>query len=420
MKRILFSLIAFLAIGSNIQAQSTIDVIRVQDVEITPGGEAYINIDYDATNEPPKHVKGLQIELKIPAGFSLKSELLDEWDDEETIIIENVQHSAFTVAPRAIDSQTIRFAMASYSNTKAYFKTGTLFSVILVADPDVVSNVYQATVKGYGNTSNIQMSGASDQGDVTYYQAPINFRIKMPIELSEEKSYAEGFGNYTDVTVSMNKRILKANTWNTICLPFAMDAETIAEAFGEDNEVTLATLSGSETVRKDGVIKDIIIKFDTSSATEISANTPYLIKLKDAVETFAVDGVSLSDNIVPSSVSGGDATFIGNYDVITNLGEDTPALFISGNKFFYATGNSKLKSFRGYFTHTDLQEYIDAQSAGANISLFVDGEPTGIRNIVTTQDNNDIYDISGRKVNSDKTPLQKGIYIINGKKETVH
>lgn len=418
MKRILLSLIAFLAIGSNIYAYDYIDVIRVEDVEITPGGEAYINIAFDATNEPTEHVKSLQCEIEVPTGFKIKTQE-GEWGDEE-VVIENVQNAVFTVTPLIVSDNKVRFLMAAIQNNKAFFKTGTLFTITLVADPDVAAGVYPADVQGYGMLSDIQMSGKSGQGDVTYLQQNFTFDIIMPLELSEEISYAEGFGNYTNVKVTMNKRTLKSETWNTICLPFDMDAETIAEAFGEDNEVTLATLVGSETVRKDGKIKDIIIKFNTTSTTEISANTPYLIKLKDAVETFSVKGVSLSDNIVPSTVSGGDATFIGNYDVITNLGEGTPALFISGNKFYYATGNSKLKSFRGYFTHTDLQEYIDAQSAGANVSIFVDGEATGIRNIVTTQDNDDIYDISGRKVNSDRTTLQKGIYITNGKKETVH
>lgn len=417
MKRILFSLIAFLVIGSNIQAQSYLEVINVEDVEITPGGEAYINIMYDATNEPPTHIKGLQFQLVLPEGFKLKTQE-GEWGDEE-IVVENVQNAVFTVGASIKPNRKVNFTMAAYQNNKAFFKTGVLFTLTLVADQDVAAGTYPANIQGYGMVNDIQMSGASAQGDVTYLQKSFTFDIIMPLELNEEVSYAEGFGNYPNVKVTMNKRTLKADTWNTICLPFAMDAEAMEAAFGEENEVTLATLSGSETVRKDGKIKDIIIKFNTTSTTEIAANTPYLIKLSEPVETFSVEGVSLSDNIVPSSVSGGDATFIGNYDVITDLGKDTPALFISGNKFFYATGNSKLKSFRGYFTHTDLAEYIAAQQAGANISIFVDGEATGIRNIVTTQDNDDVYDISGRKVNSDKTTLQKGIYITNGKKETV-
>jgi hypothetical protein len=416
MKRFLFSLLAFLAIGSGIQAQTMLDVIYVDDVEITPGGEVNIDFKFNATNEPENHVKGVQFELVIPEGFTLKSEE-DEWGDAE-ILVSNIQNAAFSVSPRVINDQKVRFLMVSQSSKKAYFKDGTLFSVTLVADPNVSVKPYPAYLNGYGQVSYIQMSGASPEGDVTYFQDPITFYIKMAIELSEETSYAEGFPNCTNAKVIMNKRTLKADTWNTICLPFDMDEDAIKAAFGATNKVTIATLTGSETGKVDGKVQSIIIKFDTKSTTTISANTPYLIKLSEAVDEFAVEGVSFSDGIEASSVTVGDCTFHGNYDVIKKLGEGTPALFISGNKFYYAQGNSKLKSFRGYFTHTDLPEYIRNQSAGANISIFVDDEPTGIRNIVTNPGGENVYDISGRKVNKDNK--QKGVYIVNGKKETVH
>ena len=419
MKELLLSLLAFFAIGSSIQAQTVLDdLIYVDDVEITPGGEALIDIKYRQANAPEKGVKGLQFELQVPEGFKLKSEE-DEWGDA-TLVISNIQNAVFSVTPRVQNDQKCRFMMVSTTNKKAYFKDGILFSLTLVADENVTPDIYDATVGGYGQIPYIQMSGAGDAGDVTYFQAPLTFKIKMPIELSEEKSYTEGFGNYTDVKVVMNKRTLKADTWNTICLPFNMDADAMKAAFGEDNEITLAEMTGSSFVEKDGKIKNITIKFNTKSTNAITANTPYLIKLTKPVETFEVDGVSLSDDIQASSVSDGECTFYGNYDVITDLGKDTPALFISNNNFYYATGNSKLKSFRGYFTHTKLAQYIQGLQAGANINILVDEEPTGIRNIVTTQENDDVYDITGRKVNSDKTTMQKGVYIINGKKEAVH
>ncbi|MBO4822298.1 MAG: hypothetical protein J5548_12660 [Prevotella sp.] len=413
MKRFLFTLLAFLAIGSGIQAQTKVqDVIYVDDVVFEPGEtEATIEIKYNIDNAPTTGIKGLQFELDLPEGFTLKE------NSRKRIIVNDVQEDFTVTTTKQSDVHKVRFMMISMVDNYLDFEDGVLFSLIVVADANVTVGTYPATVGGYGQINYIQMSGTTDQGDHTYWQDPLTFYLKMPIELSEENSYAEGFGNYTDVMVLMNKRTLKAGTWNTICFPFDMDEDAIKEAFGKDNEVTIATLTGSETKKKNGKVHSIIIKFDTKSK-EISANTPYLLKLSEPVDVFAVDGVSLSDDLRPSSMSGGDCTFYGNYDVIENLGEDEPVLFISGNKFYYATGNTKMKSFRGYFTHTDLAEYIQNQSAGANITLFVDDEPTGIRNIVTNQGSEDVYDISGRKVNNDN--LQKGVYIVNGKKQTVH
>ena len=419
MKRILFSLFAFLAIGSSIQAQNMLDIIRVDDVEILPGGEATVTLRVE--DPPATGLRGMQFDLYLPEGFSCVRP--DETKPNITVSLASGQDPQFSISGKIIKSDPthIRFTLMCYTDNTALIEEGDVFSFTVKADADVDVDTYGAVLGGTGGVNtNITLTVNTETGATTFKQLPYTFYLKMPIELSEEVSYVEGIGNYTDVKVVMNKRTLKADTWNTICLPFDMDATTMQKAFGEGNEITLATLTGSDYVEKDGKIKDIIIKFNTSSTTAITANTPYLIKLKNAVETFEVEGVSLSDKIVPSSVSGGDCTFYGNYDVITDLGKDEPALFISGNKFFYATGNSKLKSFRGYFTHTKLAQYIQDLSAGANISLFVDDEPTGIRNIVTTQDNDDVYDISGRKVNADKTTLQKGIYITNGKKETVH
>ena len=59
--------------------------------------------------------------------------------------------------------------------------------------------------------------------------------------------------------------------------------------------------------------------------------------------------------------------------------------------------------------------YLKIAAANAPMSFtFID--PTGINEITTTIDNNEVYSISGVRMNS--TP-QKGIYIINGKKVVV-
>ena len=420
MKRLLFFLFAFFAIGSSVLAEEILqDVISVDDVEITPGGEVEVTVKL--VNPPTDGLRSVSFDLYLPDGFTIKKKnankqnvIVNLSDDQD----EAFQATGKTVKENGVENlQRIRFAILSVTDNEALLEVGDLFSFYLVADEDINIDNYQAILGGqFAVTGNITLTG--HVGSITYYQPPYTFNIKMPIELSEEKSYAEGFGNYTDVKVIMNKRTLKADTWNTICFPFDMDADAIKKAFGEDNTVTIATLMGSETKKKNGKVHSIVIKFDTKSTTEISANTPYLIKLSEAVDVFAVDGVSLSDNQSPVSVTGGDCTFYGNYDVIENLGADTPVLFISGNNFYYATGNTTMKSFRGYFTHPDLAEYIQNKTAGANITLFVDDEPTGIRNIVTNQGGEDVYDISGRKVNNDN--LQKGVYIVNGKKQTVH
>jgi len=96
-------------------------------------------------------------------------------------------------------------------------------------------------------------------------------------------------------------------------------------------------------------------------------------------------------------------------------------LFINNNKFYYSTGKSKLKAFRGYFYFENawLGESPDPE---AKISIFVDGEATSIEGFGYQRVVEGIYDLSGRKIqleNGDLNKLQKGVYIIDGKKVTI-
>ena len=93
-------------------------------------------------------------------------------------------------------------------------------------------------------------------------------------------------------------------------------------------------------------------------------------------------------------------------------------LFLSGNEFWYSTGKTKMKGFRGYFQFTD----VVPQSSSAKVNFSVDGEPTSIDGMNIKYAIDGVYDLSGRKIkleNGDVTKLQKGVYIIDGKKVTI-
>lgn len=66
------------------------------------------------------------------------------------------------------------------------------------------------------------------------------------------------------------RRTIKAGEWNTICLPFAMTAEQVKGAFG--NDVQIGDFNDYEF---DGDV--ISVKF--RNATAIEANHPYIIKV---------------------------------------------------------------------------------------------------------------------------------------------
>ena len=106
-----------------------------------------------------------------------------------------------------------------------------------------------------------------------------------------------------------------------------------------------------------------------------------------------------------------------------NIGKDK--LFLSGGNL-YKSVNSKtkktsMKAFRGYLELVDMEYY---QDNSANISFFVDDDRvTGIEGLpMSNTPIEGIYDLQGRKINvknNDLNSLNKGIYIIDGKKVTI-
>jgi len=209
------------------------------------------------------------------------------------------------------------------------------------------------------------------------------------------------------------KRTINANEWSTICLPFAMTEAQVKAAFG--NDVQLADATGYEAVTDemdDEIVTGIRINFTDVDAIE--ENHPYIIKVSSAISSFDVDGVTVNP---ASSITnrrkkiGNKSYIVGNYAP----GADVPefGLFLSGNRFWYSTGATKLKAFRAYFDLNDV--LTEVENAAARISFsFDDNETTGITDVKAAGDGK-VYDLRGQVV---KTPA-KGIYVKDGKKVVI-
>ena len=97
--------------------------------------------------------------------------------------------------------------------------------------------------------------------------------------------------------------------------------------------------------------------------------------------------------------------FAGVLKAGTVIPED--GLFLKDGKFYYSTGKTTSKAFRGYFW------FKDKISDASRIIMSFD-DATGIKN-VNVVDNDKVYDLQGRPV---ENPA-KGVYIIGGKKVLV-
>ncbi len=205
-----------------------------------------------------------------------------------------------------------------------------------------------------------------------------------------------------------------------------MTAEQIEDAFPETN-VQLADFIGCSEPELDDEdeVMSFSFKFSTNVA-EIEPNHPYLIKVDKKVESFEVDGVTLppSDELSIDLdeikwKQGGKwyydyNSFIGTYEAQTVVPED--CLFLNGNKFWYSTGATKMKAFRGYFYSYNVLGDAYKNGANSNVSLIFN-DADGILSVkVGDLPTEGTYDLQGRKVVGS---LKRGIYIVDGKKMVI-
>ena len=240
------------------------------------------------------------------------------------------------------------------------------------------------------------------------------------ITFDEESDNSEVLKNVTGVDVRV-KRTIKADEWSTICLPFAMTETQVKEAFGED--VQLADFTGYDITKAGEDIIGITVNFNI--ATAIEANHPYIIKVSTVITEFTVDAVDIVPENEPcvslgwttgrgSSAVYHPMDFIGTYVADFDFYNDAKrkALFLNGNKLYYATENTMhMKAFRAYFDFDDI--LTDVENA-SNIKLWVNNdEVDSLQSLSGTPImGENTYNLAGQRVGKN----YKGIIIESGKK----
>lgn len=206
------------------------------------------------------------------------------------------------------------------------------------------------------------------------------------------------------------KRTINADQWSTICLPFSMSETQVKTVFG--NDVELGDFSSwSSEKNAGGEVVAITVGFTPTTAIE--ANHPYIIKVTSAISEFKVDGVNMEvDNNPTKQVGTKDAekgSFIGAYVANTTVPQET--LFLNSNKFWYSTGNTKIKAFRGWFEFADV---LTGYEANAPVFISFENGTTGIseNERVRVVEDDALYNLNGQRVVNPR----KGLYIKNNQK----
>ena len=222
-------------------------------------------------------------------------------------------------------------------------------------------------------------------------------------------------GTSNDLAI-LGRTLYKDNTWNTICLPFALNATELAASPLADADIR--TLNA---IAVDG--NNVTMNFTAAgNITNIEAGKPYIVKWTSGSNIINPEfanvtiSSSLNDIVAEDATSGYGVTFKGTQVQKGFTAADPSILFIgASNKLNYPLTGATIGAFRGYF---ELDGFTMEEGGGVKIFTDLDGEdPTGIANIENGANNGDWYDISGRKLAG--KPIMKGIYVNGGRKVTI-
>lgn len=417
-KKLLFTLFAIMVCISNAMAE---DKITIPDVDVLPGEEALVAVNYDI--DGTLDYLGFQITLNLPEGITcvgayIAPELKEVVPELVVGKSNNDGETLFLAYQLALD------IIPANLHTLMYFK--------IKADENIPLGTTFECV-----TNSVEFSLENSSRAVYFPNASFNINVKEPERrvLDEESTeIADGTNDLhlENEYIQVNRKI-GANTWSTICLPFDMSAEQLNKAFGDD--VILATFKDYTESERTRTINGIevtnkvyTINFESANLTEgLKANTPYIIKVSNDIENFKLDKIVVTPDEDEAAtyyrtgtpkqpVWRGTMQGILSKRVIPNH-----ALFISNNTL-YSSKNTTMKAYRCWI---ELDVWESLSESGSNITFMVDGEPTSIEGLTVNGKeivDGQVYTLSGvnlGKAQDLQGKLPRGIYIVNNKKVIV-
>lgn len=341
-------------------------------------------------------IQGVQTDWDLPEGFSVVKGTPNPGRF-------NPDNQGVVFAPN-----DVRIAATVLHKDGFYAGDDILGYITFKVDESIAPGEYAITLHDC-KISGVLTDGSEEVAD--FWLDPIVCKITVSDAIDLFDTATEAPVAAEDVNVVVH-RTFKGGEWSTICLPFDMDADQIKEAFGSAEVAEFTGIDTELSEENDEYAESIDVEF--SSVSAIEANHPYLIKVESDIEQFRVDGVTIDpDDELEIQVGPRrqPSYFTGTYTVTTIPAE---SLFLSNNKFYYSVGNTTIKGFRGYFTLFDLL-YSYVTGTEVKVNMTVDGT-TAISNIDLTKSNNNIFNVNGIKMGNDMNRLNKGIYIVNGKK----
>ena len=254
------------------------------------------------------------------------------------------------------------------------------------------------------------------------------------ITLADATDNASVISKYDRVLVSSvtltGRKLWKDNSWNTLCLPFALCDFTGTPLEG----AMVKTLASSSFNEATGTLT---LNFSENSLTAIEAGKPYIVKwaaqTPDCVENPVFNNITI--DITARDVATDAVTFTGTYAPVSiaSTGDNTKLYLAASNTLYWPDGAMTIGCQRAYFQlASGITAGDKASQARAFVLNFGDGEQTGILSLFTdSKDNADgisemvngkwsngkWFDMQGRRLSG--KPSRAGVYINSGKKVAI-
>ena len=237
-----------------------------------------------------------------------------------------------------------------------------------------------------------QFAGGANRWDFTNYvvgstnTAP---RTMVGVNDAEETQTAR-LAQYTSPVDVVVARSFSPDYWQTITLPFALNASQIAEFFGTGTKVL--------KLAKAGVAPDQAMELGFTTVTAIQAATPYLIlPAKTVGAGTVVRNVTLKTNAQTVKVS--NVTMHPLLDKVAYDYTTDDVLFFVGsdNYLHYQANNNTILGLRAYFTFDGITTYAQAANVRARVVLN-ENEATGFDQVVAPEGNTIKVIVNGQLV----------------------
>lgn len=230
-------------------------------------------------------------------------------------------------------------------------------------------------------------------------------QLKDPIVTLDEKSESystPSIGTTGSAEVHLT-RTFSANSWNSLCVPFAISDAEVKAQFGNDSKVAEFTGATATTL-------------EFSSCTDIEAGKPYLVYIPEgATQTkFTFKGVtafaSQPIDVEQQGSTNEKTTFHGYFYKST---APKGSYVLRKNLVYHLVSDMAIKGFRAVLIDGTATQRVFTQWS-------LDGTTTGIGNIdANVIQRYNVYNTNGQMVRHAATSLDDlphGVYIVNGKK----